>query len=42
MYRQMTYAGAKLVSEKIGVPLKTTGRKSKPECELRLELHIKI
>ena len=26
----LIYAGAKIVSDKIGVPLKTTGRKLKP------------
>ena len=33
----LIYAGAKLVCEKISVPLKTTDRKSKPVWELRLE-----
>ena len=37
----LKYARAKLVSEKIGVPLKTTDRKSKPGWELRLESQIK-
>ena len=35
------YAGAKLVSEKIEVPLKTTDRNTKPGLELRLESQIK-
>ena len=34
-------AGVKLVCEKIGIPLKTTDRKSKPGLELRLEWLIK-
>ena len=38
---ELIYAGEKLVSEKIGVPLKITNRKSKPGWELRLELQIK-
>ena len=33
----LIYVGAKLICEKIGVPLKTTDRKSKPGWELRLE-----
>ena len=37
----LIYAGAKLVCEKIGVPLKTTDRKSKPGWEFRFESHIK-
>ena len=37
----LIYTGAKLVCEKIGVPLKTTDRKSKPRWELRLESQIK-
>ena len=31
------YAGAKFVSEKVGVPLKNTDRKSKSEREIKLE-----
>ena len=37
----LIYAGAKLVCEKIGVPLKTTDGKFKPGWELRLELQIR-
>ena len=37
----LIYAREKLVSEKIGVPMKTTDRKLKPEWELRLESQIK-
>ena len=37
----LIYARAKLVSEKIGVPLKTTDRKSKPGWERRLESQIR-
>ena len=37
----LIYEGAKLICEKIGVPLKTTGGKSKPGWELRLESQIK-
>ena len=33
----LIYARAELVCEKIGVPLRTTDRKSKPRLELRLE-----
>ena len=34
---ELIYAGAKLVCEKIGVPLKSTNKKSKPGWEIRLE-----
>ena len=37
----LIYAGEKLVSEQIGVPLKITDRKSKPRWELGLKLQIK-
>ena len=37
----LIYTGAKLVCEKIGFPLKTTNRKSKPEWEHRIESQIK-
>ena len=35
------YPGAKLVCEKIGTPLKSTDKKSKPGWEIRLESQIK-
>ena len=35
------YAGAKLVCKKIGVPLKSTNKKSKPWWETWLETQIK-
>ena len=34
---EILYAGAKLVCEKIGVPLKSMNKKSKPGWEIRLE-----
>ena len=37
----LIYAGAKLVCEKIGAPLKTTDRKLKPGWELKLDSEIK-
>ena len=37
----LIYARAKLVCVKLGIPLNTTGRKSKPGWELRLESQIK-
>ena len=37
----LIYAGAKLVSQKMGLSLKITDRKSKPGWELRLELQMK-
>ena len=37
----LIYAGTKLICEKIGVPLKTADRKSKPGWKLRLESQIK-
>ena len=37
----LIYEGAKLVSKKIGVPLKTSDRKSNPGRQLRLESQIK-
>ena len=36
------YTGAKLVWEKIGIPSKSTKKKSKPGWEIRLEMQIKI
>ena len=39
--KQLIYAGAKLVCEKIGIPSKITKEKSKPEWEFRLETQIK-
>ena len=38
---ELIYAGAKLVWEKIGVPIKSTNRKSKPGWEIQLEKQIK-
>ena len=38
---ELIYAGAKLVSEKIGVCLKSTNNKSKPGWEIRLETQVK-
>ena len=38
---ELIYAGAKLVSEKIGVPLKNTNKKSKPGWDIRLEADMK-
>ena len=38
---KLIYAGAKLVCKKIGVPLKSTKKKSKPEWEIRLETQIR-
>ena len=37
----LIYVGAKLVCEKVRIPLKTTDRKSKPGWELRLESQIR-
>ena len=37
----LIYAGAKLVREKIGVPLKNTKKKSKPGREIRLETPVR-
>ena len=37
---ELTYAGAKLVCEKIGILSKTTKEKSKPGLEFRLETQI--
>ena len=37
----LIYTGAKFVCTKIGVPLKTTDRKSKPGWEIRLESQIR-
>ena len=34
---ELIYVGAKLVCEKIGVPLKSTNKKSKPRWEIQLE-----
>ena len=38
---ELIYAGAKLVCEKIGIPSKSTKKKSKPRWEIRLETKIK-
>ena len=38
---QLLYAGVKLVCEKIGIHSKNTKKKSKPGCEIRLEIQIK-
>ena len=38
---ELIYAGTKLISEKIGIPSKSTKKKSKPGCEIRLETQIK-
>ena len=38
---KLIYAGAKFVSEKIGIPSKSTKEKSKPGWEIRLETQIK-
>ena len=38
---ELIYAGAKLVSEKTGIPTKTTVEKSKPGWEIGLETQIK-
>ena len=38
---ELIYAEAKLVCEKIGVPLKNTNKKLKPGWEIRLETQIK-
>ena len=38
---ELIYAGAKLVSEKIGITSKSTKKKSKPAWEIRLETQIK-
>ena len=38
---ELIYAGAKLVCEKIGIPSKSTKKKSKPGWEIRLETQIK-
>ena len=38
---ELIYAGAKLVYEKIGIPSKSTKKKSKPGWEIRLETQIK-
>ena len=38
---EIIYAGAKLVCEKIGVPSKSTKKKSKPGWEIRLDTQIK-
>ena len=40
-WNDLIYTGAKLVCEKIGAPLKTKDRKSKPGRELRIESQIK-
>ena len=39
---ELIYAGAKLVCEKIGIPSKSTKKKSKQGWEIRLEMQIKI
>ena len=38
---ELIYAGAKLVYEKTGIPLKSTNKKSKPGWEFRLETQIR-
>ena len=38
---ELIYAGAKLVGEKIGIPLKSTNKKSKPGWEIQLETQIR-
>ena len=38
---ELTYAGVKLVCEKIGIPSKSTKKKSKPGWEIQLETQIK-
>ena len=38
---ELIYAGAKLVCGKIGIPLKSKKKKSKPEWEIRLETQMK-
>ena len=38
---ELIYAEAKLVCEKIGIPSKSTKKKSKPGWEIRLETQIK-
>ena len=38
---ELIYAGAKLVCDVIGVPLKSNNRNSKSEWEIRLETHIR-
>ena len=38
---ELIYAEAKLVGEKIGIPSKSTQKKSKPGWEIRLETQIK-
>ena len=38
---ELIYAGAKLVCEKIGVPLKSMNKKSKPGWEIRLETQLR-
>ena len=37
---ELIYTGAKLVCEKIGVPLKSSNKKSKPGWEILLETQI--
>ena len=38
---ELIYAGAKLACEKIGIPLKSKKKKSKPGWEILLETQIK-
>ena len=38
---ELIYVGAKIVSEKIGVPLKSIQKKSKPGSQIRLEKQIR-
>ena len=38
---KLIYAGVKLVCEKIGIPAKSSKKKSKPGWEIRLETQIK-
>ena len=39
---ELIYTGTKLVCEEIGIPSKSTKKKSKPGWEFRLETQIKI
>ena len=40
-FNESIYAGVKLGCEKIGIPLKSTNKKSKPGWEIRLEMQIR-
>ena len=39
--KELIYAGAKLVCEKVGVPVKNTRRNSKPRWKIRLETQLR-